>query len=174
MVLRRTALRARLFARARGHPARRRRQPGARVQGGGRDTAVHRPRGRLAAAGRRRQPVHRLRDVVGAAHPRARAARPGARAVAAAAKRGTSFGAPSPLEAQLGERVRALMPSIETRPLRQFRHRSRDERSARGAGGHRTRRHHQVRRLLPRPRRRVSGEGRIRRAHRWGRRPALA
>jgi glutamate-1-semialdehyde 2,1-aminomutase len=35
------------------------------------------------------------------------------RAVASAARRGTSFGAPSPLEAQLGERVRALMPSIE-------------------------------------------------------------
>jgi glutamate-1-semialdehyde 2,1-aminomutase len=35
------------------------------------------------------------------------------RAVAAAATRGTSFGASSPLEAQLGERVRSLMPSIE-------------------------------------------------------------
>jgi glutamate-1-semialdehyde 2,1-aminomutase len=35
------------------------------------------------------------------------------KALAAAARRGTSFGAPSPLEAALGERVRALMPSIE-------------------------------------------------------------
>ena len=35
------------------------------------------------------------------------------RAVAAAARLGTSFGAPSPLETDLGERVRALMPSIE-------------------------------------------------------------
>jgi glutamate-1-semialdehyde 2,1-aminomutase len=35
------------------------------------------------------------------------------RAVTAAARRGTSFGAPSPLEHELGERVRALMPSIE-------------------------------------------------------------
>jgi glutamate-1-semialdehyde 2,1-aminomutase len=35
------------------------------------------------------------------------------RALASAARHGTSFGAPSPLEAQLGERVRALMPSIE-------------------------------------------------------------
>ena len=34
-------------------------------------------------------------------------------ALAAAAKHGTSFGAPSPLEVELGERVRALMPSIE-------------------------------------------------------------
>ena len=35
------------------------------------------------------------------------------RAVAAAARNGTSFGAPSALEHELGERVRALMPSIE-------------------------------------------------------------
>jgi glutamate-1-semialdehyde 2,1-aminomutase len=35
------------------------------------------------------------------------------KALAAAARDGTSFGAPSPLEVALGERVRALMPSIE-------------------------------------------------------------
>ena len=35
------------------------------------------------------------------------------RALAAAGKSGTSFGAPSPLEHQLGERVRELMPSME-------------------------------------------------------------
>lgn len=35
------------------------------------------------------------------------------KALAAVAKQGTSFGAPSPLEVELGERVRALMPSIE-------------------------------------------------------------
>ncbi|MBZ5558900.1 MAG: glutamate-1-semialdehyde 2,1-aminomutase [Acidobacteriia bacterium] len=35
------------------------------------------------------------------------------KALAAAARQGTSFGAPSPLEVELGERVRALMPSIE-------------------------------------------------------------
>src|SRR5215212_8513664 len=35
------------------------------------------------------------------------------RALAAAARDGTSFGAPSPLEVALGERVRKLMPSIE-------------------------------------------------------------
>src|SRR5262245_7061309 len=34
-------------------------------------------------------------------------------ALARAARQGTSFGAPSPLEVELGERVRALMPSIE-------------------------------------------------------------
>ena len=36
-----------------------------------------------------------------------------ARAIAAAARLGTSFGAPSPLEHELGERVRALVPSME-------------------------------------------------------------
>jgi glutamate-1-semialdehyde 2,1-aminomutase len=35
------------------------------------------------------------------------------RAAAAAAKLGASFGAPSPLEVELGERVRELMPSLE-------------------------------------------------------------
>jgi glutamate-1-semialdehyde 2,1-aminomutase len=35
------------------------------------------------------------------------------KALAAAARHGTSFGAPSPLEVQLGERVRRLMPSLE-------------------------------------------------------------
>src|SRR3954470_4968166 len=34
-------------------------------------------------------------------------------ALAAAAKDGTSFGAPSPLEVALGEKVRSLMPSLE-------------------------------------------------------------
>ena len=35
------------------------------------------------------------------------------KALTAAAVRGTSFGAPSPLEVELGERVRTLMPSLE-------------------------------------------------------------
>ena len=35
------------------------------------------------------------------------------KALAAAARKGTSFGAPSPLEVELAERVRALMPSLE-------------------------------------------------------------
>lgn len=35
------------------------------------------------------------------------------RALGTAARSGTSFGAPSPLEVQLGERVRTLMPSLE-------------------------------------------------------------
>jgi len=35
------------------------------------------------------------------------------KAIAAVARDGTSFGAPSPLEVELGEKVRALMPSLE-------------------------------------------------------------
>jgi glutamate-1-semialdehyde 2,1-aminomutase len=35
------------------------------------------------------------------------------RAITATARRGTSFGAPSPLENHLGELVRALVPSME-------------------------------------------------------------
>src|SRR5437773_7172789 len=35
------------------------------------------------------------------------------KALTAAAGRGTSFGAPTPLEVELGDRVRRLMPSIE-------------------------------------------------------------
>ena len=35
------------------------------------------------------------------------------KALRRAARDGTSFGAPSPLEVELGERVRALMPSLE-------------------------------------------------------------
>src|SRR5213076_3160497 len=35
------------------------------------------------------------------------------RALAAVARDGTSFGAPSPLEVELGTRVRRLMPSLE-------------------------------------------------------------
>src|SRR5258705_4456618 len=35
------------------------------------------------------------------------------KAIAATAKRGTSFGAPSPLDSRLGDRVRRLVPSME-------------------------------------------------------------
>ena len=41
------------------------------------------------------------------------APRPLVKALATAAARGTSFGAPSPLEVELGQRVQALMPSLE-------------------------------------------------------------
>ena len=87
--------------------------PGPRVQGGRRVAALHPPRVRRAHRGRRRQHLHRLRDVVGAAHPRPRAARAregarrrGARTARASARRARS-------KSTLGERVRALMPSLE-------------------------------------------------------------
>ena len=41
------------------------------------------------------------------------APRPLVQTITAAARRGTSYGAPSPLEHELGEHVRALMPSLE-------------------------------------------------------------
>ena len=41
------------------------------------------------------------------------APKPLVKALSAAAARGTSFGAPSPLEVELGERVRTMMPSLE-------------------------------------------------------------
>ena len=113
--------------------------------------------------GRRRQPLHRLRDVVGAAHPRPRAARP-RQGAGGGRERGTSFGAPSPLEVELGERVARADAVARARALRQLRHRSGDERGARRARGHRTRPDRQVRRLLSRPRRRVPRAGRLRRA----------
>src|SRR5580765_6815669 len=62
--------------------ARRRRQPGPRLQGRRRLASLHPPRGLV-------------------------------KALAAAAPNGTSFGAPSPLEIELGARVLKLMPSIE-------------------------------------------------------------
>jgi glutamate-1-semialdehyde 2,1-aminomutase len=55
---------------------------------------------------------HRRLRHVGTADPRPRA-RGLVKALGAAAKDGTSFGAPSPLEVELGERVRVLMPSLE-------------------------------------------------------------
>jgi glutamate-1-semialdehyde 2,1-aminomutase len=49
---------------------------------------------------------------MGTADPRTRAGGPGA-SDRGSRETGTSFGAPSPLEHELGERVRALMPSME-------------------------------------------------------------
>ena len=59
------------------------------------------------------------------------------KAIAKAARLGTSFGAPSPLEHELGEQVRALVPVDGARALRQLRHRGGDERGARRPRVHR-------------------------------------
>ena len=62
------------------------------------------------------------------------------KALAAAARRGTSFGAPSPLEVDAG-RTRPAADAVDRAgALRQLRHRSGDERGPRGARGHRARR----------------------------------
>ena len=83
------------------------------------------------------------------------------KALAAAARKGTSFGAPTELEVELGELVRAHDAVDRDGALRQLRHRSDDERHARGASAHAAREDHQVRRLLSRPRRSVSRAGRV-------------
>ena len=92
--------------------SRRRRQPCSRLSGRWRLAAVHQERRWRDHSGRRWQRLHRLRDVVGAADSRPRTAGAGA-GDCRAARRGISFGAPSPLEHELGEQVRRLMPSLE-------------------------------------------------------------
>ena len=85
------------------------------------------------------------------------------KALAAAARLGTSFGAPSPLEVELGERVRALMPSIERVRFVSSGTEAAMSARPRRAGRHRPRPDRQVRRLLSRPRRPVPGQGGLRR-----------
>ena len=74
-------------ARAGGDP-RRRQQPGARLQGGRRRAALHRQRQGRHDHRRRRPHLHRLRDVVGPADPRPRAA--GADRAAGQGRRGSA------------------------------------------------------------------------------------
>ena len=85
------------------------------------------------------------------------------RALAAAAKNGTSYGAPSPLEHQLAERVRELVPSMELVRLVSSGTEAAMSavRVARAFTGRDKMR--EVRGLLSRPRGRVPGEGRLRR-----------
>ena len=75
---------------------------------------------------------------------------------------GTSYGAPSPLEVDLGERVRRLMPSLERVRFVNSGTEAAMSADPGGARRDRTRTNHQVRRLLPWPRGRVSRRGRIR------------
>ena len=89
--------------------------------------------------------LHRLRDVVGTAHSRPRAARPG---------QGAGRGGAARHELRRAEparsRARRAGPAADavarTRALRQLRHRSGDERDPRGARGDQARQDHQVRR----------------------------
>ena len=123
-----------------------------------RHAALHRPRrGRLH--GRRRRPaLHRLHRFVGADDPRPPP--PGRRS------RGASRGRRGPVvrradraRGRAGRGDPASRAEHGAGAPRELRHRSGDERTSPGARRDRAQRHRQVRRLLPRPRRRVAGEG---------------
>ena len=84
--------------------------------------------------------------------------------LAKVARLGTSYGAPTELEVEIAEKVRSLVPSIE---MVRFASSGTEAtmsavRVARAATGRD--RDHQVRRLLPRPRRRLPRQGRLGRA----------
>ena len=83
------------------------------------------------------------------------------KALAAAAARGTSFGAPTRARNPAGTAGRGADAVDGTGTVRQFRDRGDDERGASGAGVHQAGQDRQVRGLLPRPRRSVPGPGRI-------------
>ena len=85
--------------------------------------------------------------ILGHAHPRVVAA------LEEALRKGTSFGAPSPLELELARAHPRRDAEPRARPLRELGHRGDDERAARRARVHRADEDRQVRRLLPRARR---------------------
>ena len=155
------ALRLRLRALQTRHP-RRRQFARARVSLGRRHAGLRRLGQRTDVHRHRRQHVHRLRAVVGAAdlgH-----ANPAiVDAVQSAATLGTSFGAPTQAESDLAELVHRDGPVDRKGALLLERHRGDDERAAPGARLYRPRTADQVRRLLSRARRRVPDLGRQRR-----------
>ena len=95
------------------HPPRRSQQSGARVQGGRWHAALHFPR----ASGARIEDAdgNSYIDYVMSWGPLIHGHAPKGllKALAAAAARGTSFGAPTDLETRLAQRVAMLMPSME-------------------------------------------------------------
>ena len=126
----------------------------ARAFGGvGGQPLVHRPRRRAVPLRPRRQPLPRLHRLVGAADPRPRppARRRGRRPRPCAT---APASAPRPsARRELAELIIDAVPSIEMVRMVSQRHRGVDERHPPGPRLHRPRRHRQVRRLLPRPRR---------------------
>ena len=129
---------------------------------GGEPRFIEERQGRLHP-GRRRPHVSRLRDVWGPlihGHaPKGLLA-----ALGRAAKHGTSFGAPTRLEIEMAEAVRELVPSMELVRFTSSGTEAAMSVGACGPGGDRPRRGDQVRRLLPRPRRRLPrGRGQRRR-----------
>ena len=85
------------------------------------------------------------------------------KALAAAAARGTSFGAPTELETRLAQRVATLMPSMERVRFVSSGTEAAMSADARRARGDQARQDRQVRRLLSRPRGLVPRAGGIRR-----------
>jgi hypothetical protein len=97
--------------------------------------------------------------VLGHAHPQVQ------EAVQVAVSRGLTFGAPTEPRWRWPSLLTQLLPGHGHGASGLFRHRGDHERHPPGARLHRTRRHRQVRGLLPRPRRQPAGQGRLRRAH---------
>ena len=134
---------------------------GARLPGGRRHAAVHGPRARPVPLRRRRPRVRRPGLLVGPDDPRARAPGRSSRRSARPRRAGFSFGTPTENEvaARRGDR-RPGRPGRAGAPG-QLRHRGDDERRPAGPRLHRAARRREVRRPLPRARRRAA---RLRRA----------
>ena len=139
---------------------RRRELAGPRVPRRRRLAALHRARRGRVPRRRRRQPVRRLRPLVGPADPRPRApaSRRGARRSAAA---GDELRRSQPARARARAADTRCDAEHRARPLRQLRHRGDDERPAARARVHRTVEDREVRRLLPRTRRPAARPGRL-------------
>ena len=97
--------------------------------------------------------------ILGHAHPEV------VEALAKAAETGTSFGACTPREVELAERILRSLSLDRTRSAGELRHGSHALRAACGEGRDRPRQDPEIRGLLSRPRRQPAGEGRLRRGH---------
>ena len=150
-----------LYGRAHGGHSGRRQQPGAGDGRGRPRAALHQVRRGRRDRGRRRQPLHRLRLLVGPADPRACASGAWSRRCTRAAERGTSFGAPTEAEVELAAEVVERVPVGRDGAPGVVGHRSVDDRGAVCARRHGPRQDRQVRRPLPRPRRRPAGGVRL-------------
>ena len=97
--------------------------------------------------------------ILGHAHPAV------VEAARAAALRGLSFGTPTEGEVELAEEIVARVAPGRAGAARQLRHRGDDERDPAGPRRHRPAPGREVRRLLPRARRRAARRGRLGRGH---------
>ena len=93
--------------------------------------------------------------ILGHAHPRV------VQALSEAAARGTSYGAPSPLEVELAKLVQQFMPNLEMMRFVNSGTEATMTRAASGARLHKAQQDHQVRGLLSRPCRSAAGASRI-------------